>query len=291
MTNEELVAAIKVGDNTADNVAQLYRQVKAFIHSIARRYRDYAELEDLEQEGYLGLYDAIDGYDPAAGCLFLTYAKHWIRQWIVRYIQNNGTVRLPVGEWEKLRQYRKLEDVFFSQVGRNPTDREVRYYLGYSPEQIRKLEIASRMEKIGSLDEYVSDREDTTLGEMVAGTDDVESTVLDEVEKGELRAAVWALVDGLNDQQSKVIRARYQQGMTRRQISGDMGVNGQRISAIEHEAMRELRRKGYRLRAFLPETIGSLAYHGSREAFRTTWTSSTERIAMELERCATSQTR
>lgn len=288
MTNEQLVMAIKSGQDTARNMEQLYRQVRAFIYSIARRYRDYAELEDLEQEGYLALYDAIDGYDPAAGCLFLTYAKYWIRQRIVRYVQNGGVVRLPVHERGKLNQYKKLQNAFLSQIGRKPTEREVRYYLGYSSEQIRKLERASRMENIGSLDGYVNGDEDITLGDLVPGTEDVESAVLDEVEREELQAAIWMLVDGLNDQQSKVIRAKYQQGMTQQQIGADMGVKGQRVSAIEREAMRELRKKGYRLRTFLPEAVGSRAYHGSREAFRSTWTSSTERIAMELEQRATS---
>ena len=75
MTNEQLAMKIKAGEDVADNMAQLYEQTRTFIHAIAWKYRGRAELDDLEQEGYLALYDAIDGYDPAAGCLFLTYAR------------------------------------------------------------------------------------------------------------------------------------------------------------------------------------------------------------------------
>mgnify|MGYP002510297927 CR=1 FL=1 len=64
--NEQLVARIKAGEDTAENMAQLYEQVRGFIHSIARKYRGYAEAEDLEQEGCLALYPAIAGYDPDA---------------------------------------------------------------------------------------------------------------------------------------------------------------------------------------------------------------------------------
>lgn len=277
MTNEELVKEIKAGNNTAENMAQLYKQTKAFICTIARRYRHYGELEDLEQEGCLGLYDAVSGYDPAAGCLFLTYAKHWIRQRIVQYIQNNGTVRIPVHEWEKLNQYRKLQDAFLSQIGRRPADREVRYYLGYSPEQIRKLKSAFVMEKIGSLDRYANDEEDITLGELVPGDDDVENAVLDDVEREELQATIWPMVDALPEDQPAVIRARYQHGMTLQMIGENLGVSYSRVNDIEKKALRGLRKKGYRLRAFLPEEMGSRAYRGSRETFRSTWTSSTEK--------------
>lgn len=75
MTNEQLVALIQAGEDVADNMLLLYNQIKPFIHTVALRYRSDAELEDLEQEGYLALYPAVDGYDPAAGCKFLTYAE------------------------------------------------------------------------------------------------------------------------------------------------------------------------------------------------------------------------
>ena len=79
MTNEQLVARIQAGENVSENMAQLYDQVKDFIRSIAWKYQHTGEMEDLEQEGYLALYPAIDGYDPAAGCKFLTYAEKWIK--------------------------------------------------------------------------------------------------------------------------------------------------------------------------------------------------------------------
>ena len=79
MTNEQLVLRIQAGENVAENMEQLYNQVSRFIHSVASRYRDSGELEDLEQEGYLALYPAIDGYDPNQGATFLTYAEYHIR--------------------------------------------------------------------------------------------------------------------------------------------------------------------------------------------------------------------
>ena len=71
MTNEQLVIRIKAGEDVAGNMEQLYSQVRRFIHTVAWKYRDSGELEDLEQEGYLALYPAIDGY----GSLYTA----WIR--------------------------------------------------------------------------------------------------------------------------------------------------------------------------------------------------------------------
>ena len=85
MTNEELAIRIKAGIDTADNMLQLWQQTRRFIRRIASRYVGAAELEDLEQEGYLALYDAVDGYRPDLGCKFLTYAEYWIKQRLLQY--------------------------------------------------------------------------------------------------------------------------------------------------------------------------------------------------------------
>lgn len=125
MTNEELVTRIKAGIDTADNMLALWQQNRCYIHSIAKRYQGNAEIDDLEQEGYLALYDAIDGYNVDSGYKFLTYATRWVRQRMTRYIQNNGTVRIPVHEGEKLREYKKLVNAYRIRLGRKPSRHEI----------------------------------------------------------------------------------------------------------------------------------------------------------------------
>ena len=87
MTNEELVLRIKAGEDAAKNMEVLYNQVRRFIQAIAWKYRGNGDMEDLEQEGYLALYPAIEGYDPAQGVKFLTYAEYHIRQRMQRYLK------------------------------------------------------------------------------------------------------------------------------------------------------------------------------------------------------------
>lgn len=60
MTNEQLVIRIQAGDNIAENMLQLWQHNKGYIYKVAHAYRDYGEEDDLIQEGYFGLSEAVD---------------------------------------------------------------------------------------------------------------------------------------------------------------------------------------------------------------------------------------
>lgn len=283
MTNEQLVLRIRAGEDVGQNMAQLYGQMRQDIHGIALRYRGYAEVEDLDQEGYLALYDAVDGYDPAAGYRFLTYARYWIRQRMIRYIQDNGTIRLPAGEQGRIRELEKLEEKYMSYLGRKPSEGEAAGILGLSPGRVRQLKKSSMLGRVGSLDVPAGEEGDTALWELVAGGEDVEGNVLDDVELGELRGVLWPMVDSLGKERAHVIRGRYAGRKNYRELAEDLGMSAARANRIEKEALRELRRKRDKLAPFLPEALGSKAYQGGASSFKRTWTSSTERAALLLE--------
>ena len=112
MTNEQLVERIQSGDHVAENMLQLWEQNCNFIKMMASQYRGQEDPEDLQQEGYIGLCRAVDDYDLASGVPFINYAALWIRQGMVRYIENCGSVvRVPVHARKKLREYNRLSDV------------------------------------------------------------------------------------------------------------------------------------------------------------------------------------
>jgi RNA polymerase sigma factor (sigma-70 family) len=291
VTNEELVVRIKAGIDVPENMLQLWEQTRAFIHTVALHYQGYADLEDLEQEGYLALYDAVDGYEPESGCKFLSYAKHWMRQRMKRYIDNCcQTVRVPGHEQSRLHQYRKMVNAFLVHLGRRPTEWEVTHNLNLDEKQRRDLESAMRAAQIGSLDAALQEGEDgDTVGDMVTCSVDVEMDALDRLQQEQLQAVIWPMVDRLPGRQPDVIRKRYQEGMTLKEIGEAYGVNLNAIRQSERDGLRALRRSrdSGRLRAFLPELLEPQAYrrNGIRE-FDRTWESSTERVAMKLaEKC------
>lgn len=291
MTNEQLVARIRAGENVGENMSQLYEQVKRFIHAVAWRYRDSGMVEDLEQEGFLALYDAVDGYDEAQGVRFLTYAEYWIRQRISRYLQANGSsLRLPVHCREKLLRYKRLCSSFQLEHGREPSEREIACLMGLTLEQIREIKGNACMARVGSLDAPMKGLEEdgVTVGDVVASGDNLEGAALDRVQSAQLCAVLWECVDSLPGQQPAVIRQRYQGGMSLREIGEAQGTTAEVVRQIHAKALRELRASRFskRLRPFLPEAeqIYSMGLCGNGVGkFQRTWTSSTEKAALWLD--------
>lgn len=291
MTNEQLAARIRSGENVGNNMAALYDQVKDFIHAMAYKYHGQGELEDLEQEGFLALYDAIDHYEADQGVKFLTYASHWIRQRMQKYIQNTGSpLRLSAGRQEAIRKYRKFCTEFQAEQGCKPTEAELCRSLWLTLEQLREIQYDACMTAVKSLDAPIKGaegEEDTTLGELAASAADPCEELLDRLEQEELCSILWQCVDSLPGKQPDVIRSRYKDNFTMKQCGQFCGISEAEVRKQQLKALRSLRsgENAKKLRPFLPEDawIYSSALIGNGvERFNHTWTSSTERVALEL---------
>lgn len=291
MTNEELVMLIRSGQDSEKNMELLYLQVKAFIFTVARRFQGAGDLEDLEQEGYLALYPAIDNWDPAAGYKFLTYAEYYIRQQMQRYLQNNGScLRLPVHCRERVQKYKRFVNRFAVEHGREPTDRETAALLRVSLEQVDTWKENTCMVSLASLDSPVTGSdgaEDTTVGELVSSDQNIEEDVLERVQQEQLKAVIWSCVDELPEKAAEAIRARYRDGLTLEQTGERIGTNKEGARQWEAKGLRKLRntKMSKRLRPFFPEydRIYSMSIAAvGHDHFERTWTSSTEYAALRL---------
>lgn len=292
MTNEQLAARIRAGENVGNNMAILYDQVKDFIHAMAYKYHGQGELEDLEQEGFLSLYDAIDHYEADQGVKFLTYASHWIRQRMQKYIQNTGSpLRLSAGRQEAIRKYRKFCTEFQAEQGCKPTEAELCRSLWLTLEQLREIQYDACMTAVKSLDAPIKGaegEEDTTLGELAASAADPCEELLDRLEQEELCSILWQCVDSLPGKQPDVICSRYKDNMTMKQCGQFCGISEAEVRKQQLKALRSLRsgENAKKLRPFLPEDAwiysGALIGNGVGR-FNHTWTSSTERVALELQ--------
>ncbi|MDE5801889.1 MAG: sigma-70 family RNA polymerase sigma factor [Lachnospiraceae bacterium] len=288
MTNEELVRLIKAGVDRENNMLQLYIQVKGFIGAIAMRYRGRAEMEDLEQEGFLALYDAVEGYDSGRGCMFLTYAGYWIKRRLSQYAGRSGNVAgLSVEAVKSLSVYKNMVNTFLLCIGREPTRQETAECMNVPISQVEELEMLAHMEKAESLElPAAGSRHDTALCDLLPSAENLEADVLEQLQCEQLSHILWAQVNRLPAEQGCVIRAKYLDGRTYREISAGMGIEAGKVRNIEHNALWKLRlsRDSCLLRSFLPEyeDIYSRGIKGSGSRhFDTTWTSSTERVALE----------
>ena len=291
MTNEQLAVRIRAGENVGDNMAILYDQVKDFIHAMAYKYHGQGELEDLEQEGFLALYDAIDHYEADQGVKFLTYASHWIHQRMRRYLQNNGScMRIPVQCLEQIRKMKKYQSDYEKEYGREPSAVEIARFMWLTLEQVRALQVNACMANLRSLDAPVvgvDGTEDATVGDLVAAAGNQEEDILDRMEKESLCCTLWRCVDSLPGIQPEVIRSRYQRKLTLRECGVSCGLTAAAARQQHDKALRSLRsgENGKLLRQFLPEDswiYNSALIGGGVGHFAHTWTSSTERVALEL---------
>lgn len=135
-TNEQLVEEIKAGRNETENMQQLWKQNQNFVRMVALKYQNYAEITDLEQQGYIGLCKAVQHYDSEQGTLFITYFSFWIKQVMQRYISDCcSVVRFPVYAMSEVHRYKKIASEYQREHGKEPSDLEMREFLGVSREK------------------------------------------------------------------------------------------------------------------------------------------------------------
>lgn len=284
MTNEELIARIRNRIDTAECMKQLWQRNSPFVAQIAKRYAAYEDIDDLMQEGFIGLCNAVECYNPDGGAKFLTYAAFWIRQAIKRYVDNYGSaVRIPVNTREKINSLRQFSRAFVVEHGREPTEREIRLYFGYSRKEYQLLVESQSIGNLESIDGLVPGTDDLTVGELVADPANQYENLIDQIEQQELSDTLWNLVDTLPEEQRDVVRTQYQEDLTLPQVGDRLGMDYGAVKTARARAFRELRKPHYtnKLSRFLPDRALSMAYGVGVDNYNRTWTSSTERAAFE----------
>lgn len=286
MTNEQLIPMIRAGIDTAGNMYQLWQQNKRFITMIAKKYSAYAELDDLEQEGYLALCTAVEKYDPEQGVPFINYAALWIRQYMRRYIENCcGSVRIPVYVHEGIREYNRIVHEYEKHYGEEPPDSAVCRIMGISLRKLNTIKENAGMAQILSLDSTVDESGELTLGDMVASDDDIEGDVIERFDKINMKRELWDAVGRLESQQHEAIIHRFRDGMTIKDTGIQMGVSIERVRQIQNKALKMLRLPGRNsgFIGYYEEYLKASCYrHVGVGEFSRTWTSEVEREALDL---------
>ena len=282
MTNEQLVALIRAGEDEADNMLQLWQQNRGFVYKMAKKYSGYAEMDDLMQEGYIGLCEAVRQYDPDKGASLIHYAAFWIQLAMQRYIDNCcGVVRLPVHAREEIREYNKAVEQYKQYYGHEPTESNLCAMLGVGREKLHTIQESARMSQIDSLNRVIGgDDEDITIADTVASGEDMEADVIRELDRENMSRELWLEVDQLPGDLPAVVRFRYQDGMTLERVGQEFGVSRNYARQLESKAFRMLRteKRGGKLRRYCEEYLSAAPiHHVGVESFQRTWLSEVER--------------
>ena len=236
-----LAKQVELGDELARQ--KLIRANMRLVVAVASKYSGLnISMEDLIQEGNIGLIKATEKYDYRLGYKFSTYAIWWIRQRILKAIDDHSrTIRIPSYIISRLSKLTVARDLLYQDLQREPTAEEVSQFTEFSVEEIE--EAWSYSLNTSSLDYILEDREETVSSSIKDDASDPEKNHILSLVNQNLAAF---LLGKLKTRERKILKLRVglEDGRekTLKEIGKILNLTRERVRQLESEAISELKR-------------------------------------------------
>jgi RNA polymerase primary sigma factor len=239
---KDLSNRISAGDAAARD--RMVRANLRLVVNIARGYTGKGlPLQDLIEEGNLGLLRAVEGFDPNMNTRFSTYASYWIKQSIKRALVNSSkTIRIPAYMVELLSKWRRAQAKLTDELNRTPTPEDIAKELGIPR---KKLRIVKKAITLYNATPHADPEEGgLTLGDIVA--DERLRGPEDELINTDNLTQVTRLLDEMDPREATILKMRFgldnAEPQTLKEIGEALGLTRERVRQIESEALRRLYR-------------------------------------------------
>ena len=237
---DELELAIAEGQEATDILIE--SNLRLVVH-VAKKFMYHGmQLQDLIQEGNIGLMKAVKKFDYTRGYKFSTYATWWIKQSITRAIADQArTIRIPVHMVETINRMVRIKRKLAQDLHREPTPQEIANEMGITVEKVQQIQHIAQ--EPASLEKPVGEEDDSTLGDFVS--DDNTMNPLEYTLNEKFKEEIDKCLKELTPREETIIRLRHGladgRSHTLEEIGLEFDVTRERIRQIEVKAIKRLR--------------------------------------------------
>jgi len=242
--DEEKQLSYRISDGDMQARDRMVRANLRLVVNIARGYTGKGlPLQDLIEEGNLGLLRAVEGFDPEMNTRFSTYASYWIKQSIKRALINSAkTIRIPAYMVELLSKWRRANAKLQDSLGRTPTAEEIARELELPAKKMKIVKKAIQL--YNSTPQSDDDEGNVSLGDLIP--DERFLAPDDELVNSDNLKHVKRMLGEMDDREATILRMRFGldtgEPQTLKEIGEALGLTRERVRQIECEALRRMHR-------------------------------------------------